>query len=89
MRSACVLPDVGSSSLAAASHPPQVCSLHCTAAALQAGKDLPLERHQGAYALQKQLMEGIAGDPHLAGLGAAAFRCAGTKLACACAQKAN
>ena len=38
---------------------------------VQAGKDLPLERHQGAYALQKQLMEALAAD-----LGSDAFRCA-------------
>jgi hypothetical protein len=43
---------------------------------VQAGKDLPLERHQGAYALQKQLMEAIAADQHLAHLGSDAFRCA-------------
>ena len=62
----------GCSSLKCAPPRPQ-----CAALLLQAGKDLPLERHQGAYALQKQLMEGVAADPHLAGLGAAAFRCGG------------
>lgn len=41
----------------------------------QAGKDLPLERHQGAYALQKQLMEHIAADRDLTRLGGDAFRC--------------
>lgn len=35
-----------------------------------------MERHQGAYALQKQLMEAVAGDRHLTALGGDAFRCA-------------
>ncbi|KAL4427451.1 hypothetical protein ABPG77_000740 [Micractinium sp. CCAP 211/92] len=47
---------------------------HVLGADRKAGKDLPLERHQGAYALQKQLMEAIAADRHLAALGGDAFR---------------
>ncbi|EFN59565.1 hypothetical protein CHLNCDRAFT_56430 [Chlorella variabilis] len=43
-------------------------------AAHGAGADLPMEGHQGAYALQKQLMEGVAADSHLSRLGGDAFR---------------
>lgn len=47
---------------------------HPAASCPQAGKDLPVERHQGAYALQKQLMEAVAADRHLTALGGDAFR---------------
>ncbi|PRW60362.1 DEAD-box ATP-dependent RNA helicase 17 [Chlorella sorokiniana] len=47
---------------------------HVLGADRKAGIDLPVERHQGAYALQKQLMEGVAADRHLTALGGDAFR---------------
>ena len=40
----------------------------------KAGKALPLERHHGAFALQRQLMDAVAGDKALAALGGDAFR---------------
>lgn len=55
--------------------------------AAQAGKDLPLERHQGAYALQKQVMEGVAADRALTSLGADAFRWAGLQAPAAGRQR--
>ena len=40
----------------------------------RAGKNLPLERHHGAFSLQKEVMEVVAGDRGLRGLAEMAFR---------------
>ena len=40
---------------------------------VKAGKTLPIERHQGAFRLQKELMEHVCGEGELRGLGERAF----------------
>lgn len=41
---------------------------------LQAGKGLPLERHHGAFQLQKQLTDAVTADRHIIRLASDAFR---------------